>query len=138
MVSGAVAGRFEGREGFSGGVVVPRFGVVLVPGLEARGVDLFDVSTGGVDPRQEIPLGPGYQVPFARTLKGFATVPVASVGLITEPAQAEQVLVDGDSDAIFAAREFLRDRNFARRAAFELGADAPWPWQYERAKYRRA
>ncbi len=64
-------------------------------------------------------------------------MPVTAVGLLTEPAQLEQVLVDGDADAVFAAREFLRDRNFARLAAFALGVDSAWPWQYERAKYRR-
>ncbi len=111
--------------------------VAIVPALEASGIDLFDISTGGNDPRQQIAVGPGYQVPFARAVKAVATVPVTSVGLITDAEQAEQILVDGDADAVFAAREFLRDRNFARRAAFELGVEEPWPWQYERAKYRR-
>ncbi|MBO9579094.1 MAG: NADH:flavin oxidoreductase/NADH oxidase [Microbacteriaceae bacterium] len=129
--------RLSANDWVEGGLVPEDF-AAIVPALEAAGVDLFDVSTGGLDPRQRIALGPGYQVPAARTLKSFATVPVTSVGLITEAAQAEQILVDGDADAVFAGREFLRDRELPRRAAAELGAEVDWPWQYERAKPRRA
>jgi 2,4-dienoyl-CoA reductase-like NADH-dependent reductase (Old Yellow Enzyme family) len=112
--------------------------VAIVSELEARGIDLFDMSSGGNDARQQIPLAPGYQVPFASAVKAVATVPVTAVGLLTEPTQMEQVLADGDADAIFVAREFLRDRLLPLRAAAQLGVEAKWPWQYERAKPRRA
>ena len=92
----------------------------------ALGVDLVDVSSGGNDPRQQIPLGPGYQVPFAARVRDEAGVPTATVGLITEPAQAEEVVVLG--------RELLREPHWPLRAAHELGAEIAWPEQYLRAR----
>lgn len=98
------------------------------------GVDLVDVSSGGLDPRQQIPLGPGYQVPFARQVRDGSGLPVGAVGLITDAEQAEQVLVDGSADAVIMARAWLRDPSWAQAAARELGDDVAWPAQYERAK----
>ncbi|WP_226532668.1 NADH:flavin oxidoreductase/NADH oxidase [Microbacterium paraoxydans] len=101
-----------------------------------RGADLIDVSSGGLVAHQRIDVFPGYQVPLAATVRQSGRIPVSAVGLITASAQAEQVLADGAADAIFAGREWLRDPHFALRAAHELGADVPWPPQYERARWR--
>jgi len=104
-------------------------------GLARRGVDLIDVSSGGLDPAQKITLGPGYQVPFARAVREGSGLPVAAVGLITEPAQAEAVLAEGAADAVLLARALLRDPSWAYRAAHELGAEPFWPKQYERGAW---
>jgi 2,4-dienoyl-CoA reductase-like NADH-dependent reductase (Old Yellow Enzyme family) len=107
--------------------------VRLAKELQAHGVDLLDVSTGGNVPRVRIPTGPGYQVPFAARIKGETGLPVAAVGEITEPAQAEEILTSGKSDAVLLARALLRDPYWPLHAARELGADAPTPNQYLRA-----
>jgi 2,4-dienoyl-CoA reductase-like NADH-dependent reductase (Old Yellow Enzyme family) len=109
--------------------------VRLTPELESRGVDLISISSGGNDHRQEIPVGPSYQVPFARAVKQISTVPVGAAGFITSPQQAESLLVDGAADVVFAARQFLREAKFALRAASELGAHLEWPRQYRTAKF---
>lgn len=101
--------------------------------LKEHGVDLLDVSTGGLAPHAEIPVGPGFQVPFAARVKAETGLPVAAVGLITEPEQAEKILANGEADAVLLGRELLRDPYWARRAAAELGATAPVPDQYARA-----
>lgn len=101
-----------------------------------RGADLIDVSSGGLVAHQKIELGPGYQVPLAETVRKSGRIPVSAVGLITEAEHAEQVLASGAADAIFAGRQWLRDPHFALRAAHELGADIPWPPQYDRARWR--
>ena len=102
--------------------------------LGDRGVDMMDVSSGGLDPGQKIVLGPGYQVPFATRIRNEAGIPVAAVGLITESAQAESIVKDGLADVVLAGRAFLREPTFARRAAVELGLEARWPSQYLRAR----
>jgi len=101
-----------------------------------HGADLVDVSSGGLVAHQQIAVFPGYQVPLAETVRQGGRIPVSAVGLITAAAQAEQVLVDGAADAIFAGREWLRDPHFALRAAHELGVDVAWPPQYDRARWR--
>ncbi|MGW2668294.1 NADH:flavin oxidoreductase/NADH oxidase [Streptomyces sp. NPDC001272] len=101
--------------------------------LEEHGVDLLDVSTGGLAPHVKIPAGPGYQVPFAARVKAETSLPVAAVGLITEPGQAEKILANGEADAVLLGRELLRDPFWARRAAAELGAELPVPSPYHRA-----
>ena len=101
-----------------------------------HGADFFDISSGGLVAHQDITVGPGYQVPFARRVRE-AGLAVSAVGLIDSGTHAEQVLADGDADAVMSAREWLRDPHFALRAAGELGvSDAPWPPQYERARRR--
>lgn len=102
--------------------------------LAERGVDMMDVSSGGLDPSQNIVLGPGYQVPFATRIRNEAGIPVAAVGLITESAQAEAIVKDGLADVVLAGRAFLREPTFARRMAVELGVEARWPSQYLRAR----
>jgi 2,4-dienoyl-CoA reductase-like NADH-dependent reductase (Old Yellow Enzyme family) len=104
--------------------------------LVGHGVDLIDVSSGGLVPEQKIVLGPGYQVPFARAVREGSGLPTGAVGLITEPAQAEQVLAEGSADAVLLARALLRDPSWPLRAANELGVQVRWPVQYERAARR--
>jgi 2,4-dienoyl-CoA reductase-like NADH-dependent reductase (Old Yellow Enzyme family) len=107
--------------------------VRLADELLAHGVDLMDVSTGGNASGARIPLRPGYQVPFAAQVKAGTRMPVAAVGLITEPDQAEKILANGEADAVLLARELLRNPSWAQRAAVELGAAAHIPQQYARA-----
>jgi 2,4-dienoyl-CoA reductase-like NADH-dependent reductase (Old Yellow Enzyme family) len=102
--------------------------------LHTRGVDVIDVSSGGTSPHAQIPLGPGYQVPFAARIRREAGIPTGAVGMITEAAQAQTILTDGDADLIFVARELLRDPYWPLHAARELGVDIAWPKQYLRAK----
>ncbi|BCL81076.1 oxidoreductase [Ktedonobacteria bacterium brp13] len=102
--------------------------------LAQHGVDLVDVSTGGNVASAKIPLQPGYQVSFADAVHNEAQVPSGAVGLITEAAQANQILQEGKADMIFLARELLRDPHFPLRAARELHYDIAWPKQYARAK----
>ncbi|MEV1023434.1 NADH:flavin oxidoreductase/NADH oxidase [Streptomyces sp. NPDC050264] len=101
--------------------------------LQAHGVDLIDVSTGGNAAGVRIPVGPGYQVPFAARVRNEAGVPAAAVGLITDAEQAEKILANGEADAVLLGRELLRDPSFARHAARELGADVHVPDQYHRS-----
>jgi 2,4-dienoyl-CoA reductase-like NADH-dependent reductase (Old Yellow Enzyme family) len=101
--------------------------------LKALGVDFIDCSSGGNVATAKIPVGPGYQVPFAARIRKDAGILTGAVGLITEPAQAEQIVADGHADAVLIARELLRDPYFPMRAARELGHDITWPAQYLRA-----
>lgn len=101
--------------------------------LQAAGVDLVDCSSGGLAPSQQISVGPGYQVPFAETIRREAKIATGAVGLITEPAQAEAIIASGQADAVLLARAFLRDPYWTRHAAIELGAKSHWPTQYGRA-----
>ncbi|WP_129837861.1 NADH:flavin oxidoreductase/NADH oxidase [Streptomyces sp. RFCAC02] len=102
--------------------------------LRAHGVDLLDVSSGGNVPGVEIPLRPGYQVPFAARVRAGTGMPVAAVGLITEPEHAEGIVASGEADAVLLGRQLLRDPYWPRRAARELSASgAELPPQYRRA-----
>lgn len=103
-----------------------------------RGVDLVDVSSGGLVAHQRITPGPGYQVGFAAHVRRGAGVAVSAVGLITDGRQAESILAAGDADVVMAGREWLRDPHFALRASSELGVDLDyWPQQYLRARPHR-
>ncbi len=110
-----------------------RLGVLLAE----HGVDLVDVSSGG-NAAASIPVEPGYQVPLSAGVRstGIAT---GAVGLITDPAQSEKILANGEADVVLLARAALREAAWPLRAAHELGVrfeDAPWPDQYLRARYR--
>ena len=104
--------------------------------LREAGVDLVDTSSGGNAPA-EIPLGPGYQVRFARRVRQEAGIASGAVGLITEAKQAEEVVADGAADVVLLARALLRDPHWPLRAAHELGVPVgegvDWPLQYLRA-----
>ncbi|MFC8225959.1 NADH:flavin oxidoreductase/NADH oxidase [Streptomyces sp. NPDC057287] len=104
--------------------------VRLARRLLAHGVDLLDVSTGGLAPKARIPVESGYQVPFAERVRTETGLPVAAVGLITDPVQAEKILADGSADAVLLGRELLRDPYFARNASRALGGDVGAPEQY--------
>lgn len=108
--------------------------VRLAADLAPLGVDMVHVSTGGNLPGVRIPSGPGYQVPFAARIRAEAGVPTVAVGMITDAAQAEQVLADGSADAVALARPLLADPYWPLRAALELGVEPVVPQQYERAQ----
>ena len=102
--------------------------VRLAARLKEVGVDLVDVSSGGVA-HATIAAGPGYQVPFAERIRNESGIATAAVGMITTPRQAEEILEQGRADVVLLAREALRDTNWALRAAHVLGVpseDAPW------------
>ena len=107
--------------------------LALARDLKRLGVDLIDVSSGGLTAAQKITPGPGYQVPFAETIRREAGIATGALGMITEPAQAETILACGQADVVIMARELLRDPYFPRRAAKALGVTIPTPRQYLRA-----
>jgi len=105
--------------------------------LRGAGVDLVDCSSGGAVPDAKVPLGPGYQVPFAAAIRERAGIPTGAVGMITVPAQAEAIVAGGQAELVLLARELLRDPYWPLHAAQALGADARWPEQYLRARPSR-
>jgi len=107
--------------------------VSLARWLREDGVDLIDVSSGGLVPHARVPAAPNYQVPFAARIRHEAGIATGAVGLITEPAQAQAIVDRGEADLVLMAREFLRDPYFPRRAAQALGATIVAPPQYLRA-----
>jgi 2,4-dienoyl-CoA reductase-like NADH-dependent reductase (Old Yellow Enzyme family) len=108
--------------------------VELAKTLKPLGVDLIDCSSGGNIARAKIPVGPGYQVAFAEKIRCQAGIPTAAVGMITDPAQADQIIRSGQADIVVMARQFLRDPYWPLLAAHALGHDIQWPQQYDRAK----
>jgi len=129
--------RFSAEDWAAGGWDAVQTATVATWAAE-HGATFFDISSGGLVAHQRITTGPGYQVPLAAEVRRRTGLPVGAVGEITDGAQAEQILADGDADAILAGREWLRDPHFALRAAGELGDTdaAPWPAQYLRARPR--
>lgn len=104
--------------------------------LEARGCAAIHVSSGGLDPRQQISIGPGYQLPLARAVKAAVAMPVVAVGLITDYDQAEAVVASGDADLVALARALLFDLRWPWHAAAHLGASIKAPPQYFRSQPR--
>lgn len=107
--------------------------VQLARWLKEAGVDLIDCSSGGAVPGARIPVSPGYQIPFAASIRKEAGIATGGVGLITEPEQAERIIASGEADAVFLARAMLRDPYWALHAAKVLGVDITYPPQYGRA-----
>ena len=107
--------------------------VDLARALQPMGVDLFDCSSGGNVAKAKIPVGPGYQVPFAEQIRRDAGIPTAAVGMITDAAQADAIVASGQADLVLLAREMLRDPYWPLHAAQELKQEAGWPVQYLRA-----
>ena len=107
--------------------------VQLAQQVKSLGVDLIDVSSGGLIPNVTIPLGPGYQVPFAARIRREAGIATGAVGLITKAEHAAQIVASGEADVVLIARESLRDPYFPRRAAHQLNATIEAPIQYRRA-----
>ncbi|NHT16117.1 NADH:flavin oxidoreductase/NADH oxidase [Cellulomonas sp. IC4_254] len=110
--------------------------VRLAAGLREDGVDMMHVSTGGNRPAASIPVGPGYQVPFAARVRAESGMPTVAVGMLADPHVAEQVLADGSADAVAVGRQILVDPVLPRRTARALGVPAPQPPQYARAERR--
>jgi 2,4-dienoyl-CoA reductase-like NADH-dependent reductase (Old Yellow Enzyme family) len=108
--------------------------IALARLLGPRGVDLVDCSSGGVIPKVEIPVGPGYQVELARRLRADARIPTGAVGMITAPEQADTIVRSGQADLVLLAREMLRNPHWPLHAAKAVRGDIRWPVQYERAK----
>lgn len=108
--------------------------IALVKALKDAGIDIVDVSTGGLVPDAKIPVGMGFQVPYAEAVKKTSGMPVSAVGLIVDAMQAESILVTGQADAVSIGRELLRNPNWPQEAAARLGSEAHWPVQYLRAK----
>lgn len=102
--------------------------------LEAEGVDVVDVSSGGLTPEQQITPAPGYQVPFAARVRAEANVKSMAVGMLNDPSRAEEVVMSGAADLVAIARAFLSDPHWPLHAARSLGADVTWPDPYARAK----
>jgi 2,4-dienoyl-CoA reductase-like NADH-dependent reductase (Old Yellow Enzyme family) len=128
----AVGVRLSATDWIEGGWDIEQT-VEVAKRLEALGCAFLDISSGGVSYQQKIPVGPGYQVHFAARVKREVAIPVVSVGLITEPAQAEQIVAQGQADMVALARAFLRDPRWPWRAAAELGGTVVPPKQLLRA-----
>jgi 2,4-dienoyl-CoA reductase-like NADH-dependent reductase (Old Yellow Enzyme family) len=110
--------------------------LAFVSALKARGCAAVHVSSGGVSPKQQIPLGPGYQVPLAASVKAASGLPTIAVGLITEAEQAEAVIAEGRADAVALARGILYDPRWPWHAAAKLGASVKVPPMYWRSQPR--
>jgi 2,4-dienoyl-CoA reductase-like NADH-dependent reductase (Old Yellow Enzyme family) len=111
--------------------------IVLAGRLRELGVDLIDVSSGALVPYAKIPVGPGFQVPFARRIRHEAGIKTGAVGMITESAQARSIIAGGDADVILLARELLREPYWALKAQQQVGGEPPWPTPYGYAVKRR-
>ena len=132
----AVTMRVSGTDWADGGWDIEQT-VVFARALEARGCAAVHVSSGGLTPRQRIPVGPSYQVPLARAVKQATSMPVVAVGLITEFEQAEAILGTGDADIIALARAILYDPRWPWHAAAHFGARVRAPNQYLRSQPRQ-
>lgn len=102
--------------------------------LKSKGVDVIDVSTGGNIPHVKIPVEKNYQVPFAEEIRKQTSIITGAVGMISDAAQAEEILKKVQADLIFVGRELLRDPHFPLHAAQELKDSIEWAKQYIRAK----
>jgi 2,4-dienoyl-CoA reductase-like NADH-dependent reductase (Old Yellow Enzyme family) len=111
--------------------------VELAERLKRLGVDLIDVSSGGLIPNAKIPMQRGYQVPFARRIRDEAEIRTGAVGLISNAEYANQIVTGGDANIVLIAREFLRDPYFALNVQRALGAEPDWPVQYGYVVRRR-
>jgi len=108
--------------------------VELCRRLKEQGIDLIDCSSGGLVHQTVLPSGPGYQTPFATAMRRKVGIATGTVGFITDPVQAEQIVATGLADAVVLARQMLRNPYGPLEAARVLKIDVPWPDQYLRAK----
>lgn len=125
--------RVSATDWVDGGWDLPQT-VALARRLKDKGVDLIDCSSGGLVPEAKIPVGPGFQVPFAHEIRHQCSMATGAVGMITEPAQAEAILIEGHADAVLIGRELLRQPFWPLAAARALGVEGPWPLSYLRAR----
>ncbi len=128
--------RLSGTDWIEGGWDIEQT-IAFAKALEAQGCAGIHISSGGLDPRQQIPVGPGYQVPLARAVKEAVSMPVIAVGLITDYDQAEGIVSRGDADMIALARAVLYDPRWPWHAAAHLGAQVTAPNQYLRSQPSR-
>jgi len=131
----AVSMRASGTDWADGGWDIDQT-IAFARALEARGCAAMHVSSGGLTPAQQIPVGPSYQVPLARAVKKATRMPVIAVGLITEFEQAEAIVGTGDADLIALARTILYNPRWPWHAAAQLGATVDAPPQYWRSQPR--
>ena len=132
----AVSMRVSGTDWVPGGWDIEGT-IAFAKALEERGCSAIHVSSGGLDPRQDIPVGPSYQVPLARAVKQACGLPVIAVGLITDYEQAEAIIGTGDADMIAIARTILYDPRWPWHAAAHLGGTVTAPPQYLRSQPQR-
>lgn len=125
--------RISGTDWVEGGWDI-QGSIAFSQALAARGCAAIHVSSGGLDRRQQIPVGPGYQVPLARAVRQAVGIPVIAVGLITEPEQAEAIVATGDADMVALARTVLYDPRWPWHAAARLGASVSAPPQFWRSQ----
>jgi 2,4-dienoyl-CoA reductase-like NADH-dependent reductase (Old Yellow Enzyme family) len=125
--------RISATDWVEGGWDLPQ-SIELCKRYKEIGLDLIDCSSGGLSTKAKIPVGAGYQVPFAEAIRNEVEIPTGAVGLITTPQEAESIVTEGKADVVLLARAMLRDPYWPLRAAKTLGADINWPIQYERAK----
>jgi 2,4-dienoyl-CoA reductase-like NADH-dependent reductase (Old Yellow Enzyme family) len=128
--------RVSGTDWVEGGWDVDQT-IAFARALEARGCAAIHVSSGGLSPAQQIPVGPGYQVPLARAVRQAVGIPVIAVGLITEFDHAEAIVHNGDADCVALARAMLYDPRWPWHAAARLGGRVRAPNQYLRSQPRR-
>lgn len=133
----AIGVRISATDWVEGGWNVQQ-SIALSKALDARGAHYIHVSSGGLDPRQQIRVQAGYQIPFAQEIRAQVGTPVIGVGLITEPAQAEAILQQGQADAIALARGILYNPRWPWHAAAALGASVTPAPQYLRCEPRNA
>jgi 2,4-dienoyl-CoA reductase-like NADH-dependent reductase (Old Yellow Enzyme family) len=131
----AVGMRISATDWVDGGWDIEQ-SVVFARALEKLGCDFIHVSSGGLSPQQKIPLGPNYQIGFAERIKQETGMPTIGVGLVTEPAQAEEILETGQADMVALARGMLFDPRWPWHAAAELGDHVTAPPQYLRSQPR--
>jgi len=131
-----VSVRVSGTDWIPGGWDIEQT-VAYAQALEKRGCAALHVSSGGLDPRQKVPIGPNYQVPLARAVKAATRIPVIAVGLITEFEQAEAIVSTGDADLIALARAILFNPRWPWHAAAHFGASVKAPNQYLRSQPRQ-
>jgi 2,4-dienoyl-CoA reductase-like NADH-dependent reductase (Old Yellow Enzyme family) len=110
--------------------------IALAHALKAVGVDLLDASSGGAVRTATIPIEPNYQVPFASAIRKATGILTGAVGKITQPEQANEIIMVGDADIVFLAREMLREPYWALKAQKALGEEPAWPLQYGYADRR--
>ncbi|WP_412066368.1 NADH:flavin oxidoreductase/NADH oxidase [Rhizobium sp. SYY.PMSO] len=130
-----VSVRVSGMDWVDGGWDVGET-IAFAQELQKRGCAAIHVSSGGLGPRQKIPVAPGYQVPLARAVKAAVDMPVVAVGLITDFDHAESIVATGDADMVALARGILYDPRWPWHAAAHLGAQARAAPQYLRCQPR--
>ena len=129
----ALGMRITGSDWVEGGLTAAD-AAVFAAALKGFGLDYVCVSSGGISPQARVVVGPGYQVPFAETVKAAGTISVQAVGMIANPHQAEAIIADGRADWVALARGFLDDPRWAWHAADALGAEIACPPQYARGR----